>query len=89
MSELFPSHLRGVLTGIAVCCQWLFNATVAFMFPLALAGLGSYTFLLFAGINVISLIFVALCLPETRGKSLEQIEKHMEKQLTPDDAVAT
>nr|WP_296251509.1 sugar porter family MFS transporter [Pseudomonas sp. UBA4194] len=85
MSELFPSHLRGVLTGTAVCFQWLFNAAVAFLFPLTLAGFGSYTFLLFAGVNVISLIFVATCVPETRGKSLEQIEKHMEEKFTPDE----
>lgn len=86
MSELFPSHLRGVLTGIAVCFQWLANATVAFLFPLALAGFGSYTFLVFAVINVMSLIFVFAFVPETRGKSLEQIEKHMEEQLTPDES---
>jgi major inositol transporter-like SP family MFS transporter len=82
MSELFPSHLRGVLTGIAVCCQWLFNASVAFAFPLAMAGLGSMTFLVFAAINVVSLLFVVLCVPETRGKSLEQIEQHMEEHFT-------
>ncbi|WP_147482169.1 MFS transporter, partial [Pseudomonas syringae] len=35
----------------------------------------------FAAINVGSLIFVFLCLPETKGKSLEQIEKHLKKEL--------
>lgn len=83
MSELFPMHVRGVLTGTAVACQWVFNALVALLFPLALAQFGSATFFVFAGVNVASLVFVALCLPETRGKSLEGLEKHLEKELTP------
>jgi sugar porter (SP) family MFS transporter len=83
MSELFPMHLRGVLTGTAVACQWIFNAIVALLFPLALAQFGSTTFFLFAAINVGSLIFVALRLPETRGRSLESLEKYLEKELTP------
>ncbi|MET0124758.1 MAG: MFS transporter, partial [Pseudomonas caspiana] len=39
------------------------------------------TFFVFAVINVGSLLFVFFCLPETKGKSLEQIEKHMKKEL--------
>ncbi|WP_455925214.1 sugar porter family MFS transporter [Pseudomonas putida] len=81
MSELFPMQVRGLLTGVAVSLQWLFNATVAFVFPIAISTLGNPTFFVFALINVGSLAFVFLCLPETRGKSLEQIEKHMKKEL--------
>jgi major inositol transporter-like SP family MFS transporter len=81
MSELFPMRLRGVLTGSAVACQWLFNGLVALLFPLAMAQFGSATFYVFAAINVASYIFVAACLPETRGKSLEELEKHLQKKL--------
>ena len=81
MSELFPSQVRGLLTGTAVSMQWLFNATVAFLFPMALAAVGNPTFFIFAVINVGSLLFVFFCLPETKGKSLEEIEKHMKKEL--------
>jgi MFS family permease len=81
MSELFPSQVRGLLTGTAVSMQWLFNALVAFLFPMALAALGNPTFFIFAVINVGSLLFVYFCLPETKGKSLEEIEKHMKKEL--------
>jgi len=83
MSELFPMHLRGVLTGTAVACQWVCNGLVALLFPIAMARFGSATFFVFAAINVGSLIFVAACLPETRGKSLEGLEKHLEKALSP------
>jgi major inositol transporter-like SP family MFS transporter len=81
MSELFPMQVRGLLTGTAVSAQWAFNATVAFVFPMALAGLGNYTFFVFAALNVASFVFVFFCLPETRGKSLEAIEKFLKKEL--------
>lgn len=81
MSELFPMRLRGVLTGSAVACQWVFNGLVALLFPIAMAHFGSTTFYLFAAINVGSFIFVAACLPETKGKSLEGLEKHLQKAL--------
>ena len=83
MSELFPMHVRGVLTGTAVACQWIFNAVVALLFPIALSQFGSATFFLFAAVNVGSLIFVATLVPETRGKTLEALEKHLEKTLRP------
>jgi major inositol transporter-like SP family MFS transporter len=81
MSELFPMQVRGLLTGAAVSMQWLFNASVAFSFPIAIDALGNPTFFVFAAINIGSLIFVYLCLPETKGKSLEQIEKHLKREL--------
>ena len=81
MSELFPNQVRGLLTGMAVAVQWLCNATVAFSFPVALEAIGNYTFYVFAAINLGSLLFVYFCLPETRGKSLEEIERHLKKEL--------
>ncbi|KQQ32923.1 MFS transporter [Duganella sp. Leaf126] len=81
MSELFPMHVRGLLTGTAVACQWVFNGLVALLFPIAMAQFGSSTFFVFAGINVMSLMFVATCLPETKGKSLEGLEQFLEKEL--------
>ena len=81
MSELFPMHVRGILTGTAVACQWVFNGLVALLFPMAMAQFGSATFFVFAAINVMSLIFVATCLPETKGKSLEGLEKYLEQEL--------
>lgn len=80
MSELFPMQVRGVLTGSAVAFQWICNAAVAFAFPPLLSLVGNNAFFIFAAINVGSLIFVALVLPETRGKSLEQIEAHMRER---------
>lgn len=80
MSELFPMKLRGALTGTAVAFQWLFNAAVAFAFPPMMSTTGNQTFFIFAAINVVSLLFVVFCLPETKDKSLEEIEVMMRKR---------
>lgn len=88
MSELFPMRARGVLTGLSVAAQWVFNATVSFLFPLSLHWIGPTTFFAFAGINFLSLLFVAKLLPETKGMSLERLEQHLEEHFTPDSEAA-
>lgn len=85
MSELFPMQLRGALTGTAVACQWICNAAVAFIFPPMLSAIGNQTFYVFAAINVLSLIFVVCCLPETKDKSLEEIEAMMRERYSKKD----
>lgn len=87
MSELFPMKLRGALTGTAVACQWICNAAVAFAFPPMLSAMGNQTFYVFAAINLVSLIFVCCCLPETKDKSLEEIETMMRKRYSKEGAV--
>ena len=77
MSELFPAHVRGLVTGVAVAMQWVFNAIVSFLFPMLLDSLGAGTFFIAAVLNVVSLAFVWWCVPETRGQSLEQIERRL------------
>jgi len=84
MSELFPMRARGVLTGVSVAMQWVFNATVSFLFPILLHWLGYFTFFVFAAINIGSLAFVAKCLPETKGMTLEKLETYLEAHLSSD-----
>lgn len=55
---------------------------VALLFPIGLAHFGSATFFVFAAVNLLSLAFVATCLSETKGKSLEGLEGYLEKALT-------
>lgn len=80
MSEIFPLQVRGLVTGLAVAAQWIANTVVSLLFPMLLAWLGSGAFFLFAIINVASLVFVLTCLPETRGKSLEHIERDLRRR---------
>ena len=82
MSEMFPTHSRGLMNGISVGLFWVFNAIVAFAFPITLSVFGGMTFFLFALVNIGSIIFCARCIPETKGLSLEEIEKLMERRFS-------
>lgn len=82
MSEIFPTHARGLMNGIAVGIFWVFNAIVAFVFPILLSQFGGMTFFLFAVINIGSIVFCSLWLPETKGLSLEEIETLLEQRLS-------
>lgn len=82
MSEMFPLRIRGKATGIAVCFQWGANALVAFLFPMMLDGWGGYTFIVFAVVNFFSLLFLLKYMPETKGKSLEMLEKDFEEKFS-------
>lgn len=75
LSEIFPVRLRGLGMGFATFFLWIGNFFVAIIFPILLANIGlTKTFLLFTGFNIISLIFAIFFVPETQGRSLEEIE---------------
>ncbi|WP_194396375.1 sugar porter family MFS transporter [Microbacterium atlanticum] len=75
LSELFPLKFRGVMLGTAMLVLWVVNALISLVFPALVQGLGFGTFLLFAGVGVFAIWFVATSVPETRGRTLEQLEE--------------
>jgi major inositol transporter-like SP family MFS transporter len=75
LSEIFPMTIRGFAMGIAVFVLWTTNAAISFVFPLVNKALGSTgTFGIFVLINLVSIAFVTKFVPETRGRSLEELE---------------
>jgi sugar porter (SP) family MFS transporter len=79
LSEIFPLKIRGFGMGICSTCLWVVCALVSQFFPILSDIIGYYTiFLIFAGINVVALLYVAFQLPETKGYSLEMIEMNMQ-----------
>lgn len=78
VGELFPSHVRGIATGIASTVNWFGNILVALFFPILLQTVGlSVIFFGFAAICVIGFLFAKYVLYETKGKSLEEIEMYL------------
>jgi len=75
LSEIFPMAIRGFAMGIAVFVLWIVNATISLVFPSLVGALGATgTFGIFVAINLCSIYFVARFVPETRGRTLEELE---------------
>jgi len=76
MSEIFPTRIRGRAMSIATVCLWVACYGVSQTFPWMLETLhGAPTFWFYAAMNLLAFVFVARFVPETKGKTLEQIER--------------
>jgi len=77
VSEVFPLSMRGVGMSIAAMSNFVFNFTVTLSFLPMLKHFGeSHSFWLFAAICFLSMVFCYFKIPETKGVTLEQIEKN-------------
>lgn len=80
LSEIFPNRLRGVAMSIATFSLWIASFVLTFTFPILNRLLGaSGTFWVYSGICVLGYVFIKKTLPETKGKSLEEIEMELTK----------
>ncbi len=78
ISEIFPNRIRGAAVSVAVSALWIACFILTFMFPILTGQIGmAGTFWLYAGICFAGFFFIYLCVPETKGKTLEQIEKEL------------
>lgn len=78
-SEIYPLRFRGVCGGIAATANWISNLIVAQSFLSLTEAIGtSWTFLIFGVVSVVALIFVLVCVPETKGLPIEEVEKMLE-----------
>lgn len=77
VSEVFPLRIRGTMMSISMMSNFIFNFTVSLSFLPMLKAFGEFnTFLVFSVISFLSIIFVKFVIPETKGVSLETIEKN-------------
>jgi fatty acid desaturase len=78
ISEIFPLKIRGQGSSIATMTNWLANFVVSLTFLSLLKGLGNVTtFLLYAVLSLAGLFFCFRFVPETKGVSLEIIERNL------------
>ncbi|WP_437131992.1 sugar porter family MFS transporter [Bacillus atrophaeus] len=81
MPELFPSKARGAATGFTTLVLSATNLIVSLVFPLMLSAMGiAWVFTIFSVICLLSFFFALYMVPETKGKSLEEIEESLKNR---------
>ena len=78
IAEIFPNRVRAVAVATCTFALWVGSFTLTYFFPLLNTSLGSYgTFWIYAVICALDFLFFGAKLPETKGKSLEDLEKEL------------
>jgi hypothetical protein len=79
--EVLPLSVRGTAMGVAVCLHWGANFLVSQTFPVMLNAWGAGpVFLGYAVVGVLAFLFVKALVPETKGRSLEEIEAALQRK---------
>ncbi|XP_029900207.1 solute carrier family 2, facilitated glucose transporter member 2 isoform X3 [Myripristis murdjan] len=79
VAELFSQGPRPAAIALAGCCNWTSNFIVGMTFQYIEVFLGSYVFILFAGLLLVFTMFTYLRVPETKGKTFEEISAVFQK----------
>jgi len=78
LSEIFPNRIRGAAMSVSTFSLWSACFVLTYTFPLLNKGLGpAGTFWIYAGISVIGFAFIRSRVRETKGRTLEQIEREL------------
>ena len=81
LGEMFPASVRGIANGTAVFALWVVNAIITFTFPPMMEALGGgMTYGIYALINLLFACILIRVMPETSGKSLEEVEAYMQER---------
>lgn len=79
ISEIFPNKIRGKAVAIAVAAQWAANYLISSTYPAMMEFSSGMTYCFYGAMSVLSLIFVWQMVPETKGKTLEEMEHLLKK----------
>ncbi|SFJ47514.1 MFS transporter, SP family, xylose:H+ symportor [Halobacillus dabanensis] len=79
ISEIFPNKIRGQAVAIAVAAQWAANYFISSTYPMMMEFSGGLTYTFYGVMSILSGLFVWKFVPETKGKSLEQLEMRLRR----------
>jgi SP family xylose:H+ symportor-like MFS transporter len=79
ISEIFPNKIRGRAVAVAVAAQWAANYLISSTYPAMMEFSGALAYGFYGAMAVLSALFVWKMIPETKGKTLEQMEQYWKK----------
>ncbi len=78
ISEIYPNRIKGLAMSFSTAVSWLCTFLTVYFAPVIQGSLGlHYLFAIFGVFSIIAYVFVKIWIPETKGKSLEQIEREL------------
>ena len=77
IGEVFPNRVRAKGQSLGSFSHWLMNGIISLVFPVMAARSGGYPFVFFAAMMVLQFIVVLLVYPETKGLSLEELQRKL------------
>jgi len=77
LGEVFPNRVRAKGQSLGSFSHWLMNGIISLVFPVMAARSGGYPFVFFAAMMVLQFIVVLLVYPETKGLSLEELQRKL------------
>jgi MFS transporter, SP family, arabinose:H+ symporter len=77
ISEVFPNQVRAKGQSLGSFSHWFMNALISGIFPLMAASSGAYPFMFFSAMMVAQFFVVLFVYPETKGYSLEQVQREL------------
>ena len=77
ISEVFPNRVRAHGQSLGSFSHWIMNALISGIFPTMAASSGAYPFAFFSAMMVLQFVVVLLVYPETKGYSLEEMQKKL------------
>merc|ERR1711974_50509 len=79
ITELFPTKIRGNAMAVGIFSNWVGNLLTTVTFSSFLSALGLLgVFLLYSAMGLVSLVLIFFCVPETKGRSIEQMQAAFE-----------
>ncbi|KAI9314302.1 general substrate transporter [Dichotomocladium elegans] len=76
-AEVYPTYAVGAASSSALVVNWLCNFIIGLIFPTLQAACHEYVFLIFVGIAFVVTVFIAMFVPETKQKSIEELGRHL------------
>jgi MFS family permease len=78
-SELAPTYATSSVGAAGTAMNWAMNFLIGQLFPIIFAAIAGYSFAIFAAVAAIAIVFTYICVPETKGRALEDIVRGFEK----------